>query len=134
MSSQWEEGSGTMAGAILVMVVGVMLAVVACAGNLLVCQSRARSLADLIALQSANAFWQNDTTDPCAFAGGLAHINDVRLSSCEVSGDDVRLTVGVPTAVPIAPYVERTALAGPVECVKETIMDGNVFAAGGPSP
>ncbi|NMM93331.1 Rv3654c family TadE-like protein [Bifidobacterium oedipodis] len=133
-AQQWEEGSGTMAGAILVMVVGIMLAIVACAGNLLICQNRARSLADLIALQSATAFWQGDTADPCAFAAGLARANDIRLSGCEVNGDDVRLAVEVPTAVPIAPYVERTALAGPVECVKETIMSSNVLAAGGPSP
>lgn len=40
---RYEEGSGTMAGAMLVMVVGIALAVAASVGNLMICQNRARS-------------------------------------------------------------------------------------------
>ena len=35
---RYEEGSGTMAGAMLVMVVGIALAVAASVGNLMICQ------------------------------------------------------------------------------------------------
>ena len=49
---RYEEGSGTMAGAMLVMAVGIALAVAASVGNLMICQNRARSLADLIAVQA----------------------------------------------------------------------------------
>ena len=49
---RYEEGSGTMAGAMLVMVVGIALAVAASVGNLMICQNRARSLADLIAFDA----------------------------------------------------------------------------------
>ena len=54
---RYEEGSGTMAGAMLVMVVGIALAVAASVGNLMICQNRARSLADLIAFDAAYALW-----------------------------------------------------------------------------
>lgn len=47
-----------MAGAMLVMVVGIALAVAASVGNLMICQNRARSLADLIAFDAAYALWQ----------------------------------------------------------------------------
>ncbi|MDK7332942.1 flp pilus-assembly TadE/G-like family protein, partial [Lactobacillus crispatus] len=55
--SRLEEGSGTMAGVMLVMLVGVALSATACIGNLVVCQNRARSLADLIAFDAAYAAW-----------------------------------------------------------------------------
>ena len=61
---RYEEGSGTMAGAMLVMVVGIALAVAASVGNLMICQNRARSLADLIAFDAAYALWHADIGDP----------------------------------------------------------------------
>ena len=44
---RYEEGSGTMAGAMLVMVVGIALAVAASVGNLMICQNRAPTLSPL---------------------------------------------------------------------------------------
>ena len=61
---RYEEGSGTMAGAMLVMVVGIALAVAASVGNLMICQNRARSLADLIAFDAAYALWQGGNHGP----------------------------------------------------------------------
>ena len=104
--SRLEEGSGTMAGVMLVMLVGV------------VCQNRARSLADLIAFDAAYAAWHGWADDPCAFAGQLAVSNSVALPDCMVQSDDVQVTVAVDTAVPLTPRVQRTALAGPAECDK----------------
>lgn len=108
-----------MAGAMLVMVVGAALSAMVCVGNLMICQNRARSLADLIAFDAAYAAWHGWADDPCAFAGQLAASNSVALLDCIVQSDDVRVTVAVDTAVPLAPLVQRTALAGPVECAKE---------------
>ena len=51
-----EEGSGTMAAAVLVMVAGMALAAAAAASNLAVCQSRARDMADLVAFGSARSW------------------------------------------------------------------------------
>lgn len=116
--SRLEEGSGTMAGVMLVMLVGVALSATACIGNLVVCQNRARSLADLIAFGAAYAAWHGWADDPCAFAGQLAVSNSVALPDCMVQSDDVQVTVAVDTAVPLTPRVQRTALAGPAECDK----------------
>lgn len=113
-----EEGSGTMAGAMLVMVVGVALAVVACVGNLMVCQSRARSLADLAAFSAAYVAWHEDAGDPCALAVNTVSASGATASDCAVRGDDVWVTVAVETKVPLAFHVERTSRAGPMECTR----------------
>jgi secretion/DNA translocation related TadE-like protein len=118
MDARFEEGSGTMAGAMLVMAIGVALAVTACVGNLMICQNRARSLADLIAFDAAFALWQANDVDPCVLAREMASSNDANLTSCVVEQEDVWVTVAVSTMVPVAPHVERTARAGPVECPK----------------
>ncbi|PJM78422.1 Rv3654c family TadE-like protein [Bifidobacterium scaligerum] len=115
MRSRLEEGSGTMAGAMLVMVVAVALAVTACAGNLLICQRKARSMADLIAFQSAYALWQAES-DPCALAQDQADANNVRLTACSLNDEDVVVTVAVSTMVPFVPQVEQSSRAGPVSC------------------
>ena len=75
----------TMAGAMLVMVVGIALAVAASVGNLMICQNRARSLADLIAFDAAYALWHADIGDPCALAADMAEANGVVLGSCSVT-------------------------------------------------
>ncbi|QOL33217.1 flp pilus-assembly TadE/G-like family protein [Bifidobacterium eulemuris] len=111
-----DEGSGTMAGVMLIMVAGLMLAVAAAAGNLLVCQTQARAIADLAAIQAAVAWRQGRTDDPCALAADVAAVNDGDIGRCVVDGDDVELSVVVATMVPVAPQVERASRAGPVEC------------------
>ena len=68
---RYEEGSGTMAGAMLVMVVGIALAVAASVGNLMICQNRARSLADLIAFRRRVCAVACDIGDPCALAANM---------------------------------------------------------------
>ena len=99
---RYEEGSGTMAGAMLVMVVGIALAVAASVGNLMICQNRARSLADLIAFDAAN----------------MAEAYGVVLGSCSVRDEDVLVTIKVETMVLVASSVERMARAGPVSCTE----------------
>ena len=102
-----------MAGAMLVMVVGIALAVAASVGNLMICQNRARSLADLIAFDAAYALWHADIGDPCALAANMAEANGVVLGSCSVRDEDV-----LETMVLVASSVERMARAGPVSCTE----------------
>lgn len=109
-------GSGTMAGVMLIMVAALMLTVAAAAGNLLVCQTHARSIADLAAIQAAVAWHRGGTDDPCALAVEVAASNGGSIVRCAVDGDDVELGVAVSTMVPLAPQVERESRAGPVEC------------------
>ena len=88
---RYEEGSGTMAGAMLVMVVGIALAVAASVGNLMICQNR---------------------------AANMAEANGVVLGSCSVRDEDVLVTIKVETMVLVASSVERMARAGPVSCTE----------------
>lgn len=110
-----DDGSGTMAGVALILLVGVLLGAVASAGNLLICQANARSAADLAAL-SAAVLLRNGSDDPCAVALAVASANAVRLDKCDVDIEDVQVTVVAPTQVPFASYVSRTSRAGPVVC------------------
>lgn len=107
-----------MAGAMLVMAVGIALAVAASVGNLMICQNRARSLADLIAFDAAYVLWHVDIGDPCALAANMAEANGVTLGSCSVRDEDVLVTIKVETMVPVASSVERMARAGPVNCTE----------------
>lgn len=111
-----EEGSGTMAGAMLVMVVGIMMMVAASISNVLVCRTQARSLADVTAFVSAS-FWRTARTeDPCVVADAVAQANQVSLSQCVTRDEDVIVTVDVPTQVPFVTKVHGTSVAGPVNC------------------
>ncbi|MBT1174223.1 flp pilus-assembly TadE/G-like family protein [Bifidobacterium sp. LC6] len=116
MRNRCEEGSGTMAGAILVMLAALALAVVAAVGNLLICQQRARSVADAAAFNAAYAWWQASTEDPCALANDVAMAQQVTLVECVMVGDDVRLSVAKDTQVPGIGQVVKEARAGPVDC------------------
>ncbi|WP_226847444.1 Rv3654c family TadE-like protein [Bifidobacterium lemurum] len=111
-------GSGTMAGVMLITVAALTLTVAAAAGNLLVCQTQARAIADLAAMQAAVAWHRGGTDEPCALAADAAALNGGRIGRCVVDGDDVELSVAVATMVPFAPQVERVSRAGPVECRK----------------
>lgn len=108
-------GSGTLLGVMLIAVVGLMLAAGASAGNLLICQAKARASADLSAVSSASAL-RAGAEDPCALAASVATANGSGLVSCEVVGEDVSVRVSVATLVPFAPEVSRAARAGPVAC------------------
>lgn len=108
-------GSGTMAGVALILLSGVLLAAVASAGNLLLCQTRARSVADLAAVSAASAM-RNGIDDPCVVADVVVLANDGRSVSCLVENEDVQVDVSVPTKVPFVPWVSISSRAGPVSC------------------
>lgn len=115
---RWEQGSGTVTGVALVMVVGVLLVALAAGGNILLAGTVARTAADHAAVAGATALDQGNAS-PCAMAERLATANRARLAGCEVIGEDVRVRVAVRPTAGILPEVERSARAGPVECHAE---------------
>lgn len=116
MRARFEEGSGTLAGAMLVMVTAVVLALIASIGNVMLCQHKARSIADLAAFNAAYALWRADSEQPCALAEHVASMNGASMIECDVQSEDVRLVLAVSTQVPLVPRVTKEARAGPVAC------------------
>jgi secretion/DNA translocation related TadE-like protein len=94
----------------VVLTTGVVLAVV---GALLVDHRRAQAAADLAALAGASARQQGG--DGCGAASRIAARNGAHLSACEVTGDDVTLTVVVegPEILGSRPRLSAEARAGP---------------------
>ncbi|MDO4792328.1 MAG: flp pilus-assembly TadE/G-like family protein [Buchananella hordeovulneris] len=85
-------------------------------GALTLASARAATAADLAAVAAATAL-HSGGGEPCALAATVATKNGTALSSCQVMGVDVLLTV---TAAPAAPFallgeVAARARAGPVE-------------------
>ncbi|WP_281241804.1 Rv3654c family TadE-like protein [Actinomyces ruminicola] len=116
LTSGAERGSGT------VMVLGI-IAVVLCLGlgatGLIQAQAaggRARSAADLAALAGATALTSVFApADPCATAQRVARANGAELGACTINGEDVTVTVVVPTRILGIPRrAEAAARAGPV--------------------
>ncbi|RSX53633.1 TadE-like protein [Bifidobacterium goeldii] len=114
-----DEGSGTMLGVMLIMLAGVLMGVIAAAGNLLICQTKARSIADVAVISAADSFWKGATNDPCAIAQYAAKADAGSVTACSTEGDDVTVTVAVPTKVPFMPTVSQQSRAGPLLCDAE---------------
>ncbi|MDE5640528.1 Rv3654c family TadE-like protein [Bifidobacterium castoris] len=110
-----DEGSATLVGAALVVAAAVLIGVLAAAGNIVLRQSQARTAADMAALGAASALWRGDGT-PCAVAAWLSDANAGNLQRCDVDGDDVSVSVHVPTDVPFVDHVTADARAGPRPC------------------
>ena len=113
-----DEGSGTMAGVALIMLVAVLLTSVATAGHLLTRRAVARSAADLAALSAAVAL-RDGRGEPCVVAAAVASAPGGELTSWASGGDlggDVTVRVALATDVPFMPHVGIDARAGPVAC------------------
>ncbi|MBM6699200.1 flp pilus-assembly TadE/G-like family protein [Bifidobacterium pullorum subsp. saeculare] len=113
-----DPGSGTVAGAALVAMAGILLTAIAVAGSLFVCGTRARSAADLAAVGAAEAL-SRGVGNPCAVAQTSATANGGRLERCAIEGMDVVVGVAMPTDVPFVPELLRMARAGPVACDRD---------------
>ena len=109
-----DEGSGTISGVALIAVAAIMLAMVAAAGNLLLCLHRVQNMADLASVAAAQALY--DGADPCAAAERTLSGNEVALESCSTEDEDVIVTATVSTSVPFVPEVSRRSRAGPIAC------------------
>lgn len=110
-----DEGSATVVGVALVVAAAVLVGALAATGNIVLRQSQARTAADVAALGAASALWRGDGT-PCAVAAWLSDANAGNLERCDVDGDDISVSVHVPTDVPFVDYVTASARAGPRPC------------------
>lgn len=110
-----DEGSGTMLGAAMVMLAGVLLCLLAAAGHALICHGRARGVADVAAVSAAAARLEG-CADPCGLAGSVASRNAARLGSCVVDGEDVEVLVRLDTGIPVAGEATVRSRAGPEPC------------------
>lgn len=111
-----EEGAGT---AMSLAVIAVALSLALGAIGLIQAQGasgRARLAADLAALAGATVLSSVLAPgSPCAMAEHVARANGARVTSCRVSGEDVRVDVVVPaTVLGVARQARASARAGPV--------------------
>ena len=110
-----DEGSGTMAGAMLVMAVAVLMGAAAAGGAVLIDAAKARGTADTAAVSAAQSLLQGNA-EPCTVAGVIARTQHATLEACAVEDEDVQVTIRLPTTVPIVGSVRGSARAGPVSC------------------
>ncbi|WP_274608072.1 Rv3654c family TadE-like protein [Bifidobacterium pongonis] len=113
-----ENGSGTVAGAALILMASALLTVAAGAGHGVIRHAQARSTADLAALSAAIA-WRNAREEPCDVAVAVANANGASLISCHTEGEyagDVLVNVAVGTGLPVMPRITVSARAGPTAC------------------
>ncbi|WP_190973702.1 Rv3654c family TadE-like protein [Bifidobacterium tissieri] len=114
--SRDDEGSGTMMGVGLVLMVGVLLTAVLALGNVLHCKAVAGTAADSAALAGATSLYES-VGNPCAVAKQLAKANAAVLDRCEIVGEDVTVTVRVKPRVPFVGDILAASRAGPRDCV-----------------
>lgn len=114
----WDErGSGTVYA---LGVIAVLLAAAVGIAGLIQAQSaagRARAAADLAAISGATVLSSVIAPgDPCAMAQRVAAANGASVSACSVAGEDVTVSVVVPTTILGRPrQATAQARAGPVD-------------------
>ena len=114
----WDErGSGTVYA---LGVIAVLLAAAVGIAGLIQAQSatgRARAAADLAAISGATVLSSVVAPgDPCAMAQRVAAANGASVSTCSVAGEDVTVSVIVPTTILGRPrQATAQARAGPVD-------------------
>lgn len=115
---RWDErGSGTVYA---LGVIAVLLAAAVGIAGLIQAQSatgRARAAADLSAISGATVLSSVVAPgDPCAMAQRVAEANGAAVSACSVDGEDVTVSVTVPTTILGLPrQATAQARAGPVD-------------------
>lgn len=110
-----DEGSGTLAGVMLILVVALLMGALAAGGAVLIAGAKARGVADTAAVSAARMLLEGGA-DPCAAARTIASAQDAQLESCAIEDEDVTVTIRSPTGVPVAAWVERRSRAGPQRC------------------
>ena len=98
---RWDErGSGTVYALVII---AVLLAAAVGIAGLIQAQSatgRARAAADLSAISGATVLSSVAAPgDPCAMAQRVADANGATVSACSVAGEDVTVSVAVPTSI-----------------------------------
>lgn len=110
-----DRGSATVVGAAIVTATALLLALIAAAGNLMVCRAHARSIADIAALAGATALYEA-AGEPCVIALAVIDENGAALESCDIEGEEIQVKVRIPTGTPIVSHVVMRSRAGPVAC------------------
>lgn len=104
-----ERGAATVFGVALIGLL-IAFAFACCAiGSVVATHRRAESAADLAALAGAQA--EQDGSDGCAAAAGIATANGAELTGCQQIGFDVLVRVVVPTAEVLGHGVKLPARA-----------------------
>lgn len=110
-----DEGTGTMLGAMLILMIAILMSMAAIAGAILIASARARGIADIVAVSAARSLWEG-AADPCDIAQTVAQLGNAGIGECVISGDDVQVSIRLPTGIPLAASVTQHAKAGPVLC------------------
>lgn len=112
-----DNGSGTVLGALLILLVGLTAFAAVCAGSFLVCRVQAQNLAESTATNLAYALQISETAVPCEDARERFSSGQFFLDSCTVESEDVQVSVrGIPS-ISFLPQVHVAARAGPASCV-----------------
>ncbi|WP_180380745.1 Rv3654c family TadE-like protein [Alloscardovia macacae] len=112
-----DEGSGTLLGAVLILLVGLAAFCAVCAGSFLTCRAEAQSLAESTASDLAYTLQIEGSSSVCEQARERFSSGQFMLDSCVVDGEDVQVSIrGIPR-LSFLPQVRETARAGPVDCV-----------------
>jgi secretion/DNA translocation related TadE-like protein len=106
-----ERGSATVIGAVMVVALLALCALVVHLGAAVIARHRAAAAGDLAALAGASAA-VSGLAAPCAAAAEIAVAGAGRLDSCEVSGWEVRVVVTV-AAGALGQRATARARAGP---------------------
>lgn len=110
-----DRGSGTLAGAALIMLAATLLCVVTAAGHILHGKAVAGTAADAAALAAAVAV-DIGRADPCAQAAAAAQAQGAQLLACVIDGLDVQVTASVDARMPAVGPIAVEARAGPQPC------------------
>ena len=94
-----DEGSGTVAGVMLILVVALLMGALAAGGAVLIAGAKARGVADTAAVSAARMLLEGGA-DPCAAARTIASAQDTQLESCTIEDEDVTVTIRSPRAFP----------------------------------
>ncbi|NEG69837.1 Rv3654c family TadE-like protein [Bifidobacterium choloepi] len=112
-----DEGTITVVGVALVAAVGLLLTVLAAGADILLCQHRARTAADLAAIAGATAVLGGASSSAgCLAAQRTTQANGAEQTECVVEDGDVQVGVQVATGIPLLANANAMSRAGPVPC------------------
>lgn len=111
-----DDGSGTMLGIGLIIVVCSMLILSVNIGYVLVEKHRVHAVASSAALSGARVLQKMDGNNECAIAQSIISANGITMESCKSENDDVTLKVNLQTRIPFIPKIVETVKAGLISC------------------
>ena len=117
--SKWvhraDDGSGTILGVGLIIIVCSMLILSANIGYILIEKHRVHAVSSSAVLSGVKVL-QKLEGDACDVVKNIVNANNVTIESCKSENDDVTITVSVQTKIPFIPKIVDTVKAGLVSC------------------